>query len=61
MSKQEDPSKPTPDKEKFKPSNVVDQQAASNGRGPGGPADTHGIDVARGSEPDTRGASGPRQ
>ena len=61
MSKQDDPTKPTPDAEKFKPSNVVDQQSASNGRGPGGPADPGGVNVARGSESETRGASGPSQ
>jgi len=48
-----DPSKPTPDSEKFKPQNVADEVKRGENRS----ADTADRDLPRGSEPDTRGAS----
>jgi len=54
MSKPRDPSKPVPDNEKFKPQNVA-------GEGPDkGRNERDMNDVARGSEPERRGASGNR-
>ena len=49
-----DPTKPIPNDEKFKPSNVADPQSTTElpSRDSGKPADTGGKDVPRGSEPD---------
>ncbi|MBX7496426.1 hypothetical protein K3172_11230 [Qipengyuania sp. 6B39] len=50
-----DPTKPTPNSEKFKPQNVkgpLKDTAPDDLRGP--PADTEGYDVAHGSEPTTK-------
>ncbi|WP_128892898.1 hypothetical protein [Erythrobacter sp. HKB08] len=51
-----DPTKPTPNDEKFKPQNVADPQATTEppSRDPNKPADTNGRDIPRGSEPDTQ-------
>ena len=51
MTNQTDPSKPTPDSEKFKPQNVAD--AENNGppsRPADNPADTKGVNIAQGSQ-----------
>ncbi len=48
-----DPSKPTPNQEKFKPQNV----AKDVKRGENHPADTKGRELPRGSETETRSAS----
>ncbi|GGD54309.1 hypothetical protein [Aurantiacibacter arachoides] len=53
MSNVEDPTKPTPNAEKFKPKNVAADD--EHGR-----ADRDMKNVPRGSEPDRRGASGNR-
>ena len=50
-----DPTKPTPNDEKFKPQNVADplkDSAPTDGRG--APADTGGNDVAHGSSGQTK-------
>ena len=50
-----DPTKPTPNDEKFKPQNVADvqkDQAPTDKRG--APGDTEGYDVAHGSSPQTK-------
>ncbi|WP_379546340.1 hypothetical protein ACFCW2_10855 [Qipengyuania sp. DSG2-2] len=51
-----DPTKPTPNKEKFKPQNVADPQSTVEppSRDPAKPSDTGGQDIPRGSEPETR-------
>ncbi len=53
-----DPTKPTPNDEKFKPQNVADggRVKPSARRDAGNPADTGGQGVNRGSEPGTRRA-----
>lgn len=51
MSKQTDPSKPTPNAEKFKPQNVAD--STPHGKADNQtdhPADTKGVNVAQGSQ-----------
>lgn len=48
-----DPSKPTPDSEKFKPQNVAQESERGENRS----ADTKGRDLPRGSETETRSAS----
>ena len=57
-----DPSKPTPNEEKFKPENVTEMRKAGGPpkADPNKPADTGGRDLSRGSEPATRGSSGNR-
>ncbi|MXP29096.1 hypothetical protein GRI58_09705 [Porphyrobacter algicida] len=57
-----DPTKPTPNDEKFKPQNVADPKATVNPPTADGdnPADTDGKNVARGSEPETRNSSNSR-
>ena len=50
MSKTHDPAKPVPDSEKFKPQNVAGAGQDS------GRKDRNMDDVARGSEPERRGA-----
>ena len=54
-----DPTKPVPNDEKFKPQNVAEPGATSEPptRAPNNPADTDGEEVARGSEPPTRNSS----
>ncbi|MDP4575562.1 hypothetical protein Q9K02_10480 [Qipengyuania sp. G39] len=50
-----DPTKPTPNSEKFKPQNVQDplkDRAPTEKRG--APGDTEGYDVAHGSQPTTK-------
>ena len=42
-----DPTKPTPNKEKFKPQNVQDPQQSGKDRGK--PGDTGGMDIEQGS------------
>ena len=51
-----DPTKPTPNSEKFKPQNVADPQSTVEppSRNGNKPADTGGTDISRGSEPETR-------
>jgi hypothetical protein len=51
-----DPAKPTPNEEKFKPQNVAEDQ-----RETGRPADTGGRDLPRGSETETRNSSNLRR
>ena len=58
MAKDNDPTKPIPNDEKFKPQNVAEP---GGGGGPPAregdrPADTGGTDVSRGSEPGRRDA-----
>lgn len=53
----QDPAKPTPNEEKFKPQNV----AKDHKRGSGRSADAEERDLPRGSEPETRGASNVRR
>jgi hypothetical protein len=48
------PDKPRPDAEKFRPANVTDE-GPDKGR-----PERDMEDLARGSEPETRGRSGPR-
>lgn len=58
-----DPTKPTPNDEKFKPQNVADGRRVkpSARRDANSPADTDGQGLNRGSEPDARRAgSGAR-
>lgn len=51
MSSQTDPSKPTPDKEKFKPQNVADaQDGGPPSRAADNPADTKGVNISQGSQ-----------
>lgn len=63
MSDQNDPTKPTPNSEKFKPQNVADPL---KGGGPPSrqadrPADTNGVDRAKGSGGEVRrGSKGAR-
>ncbi len=62
MSKN-DPTKPTPNSEKFKPQNVQEPGATSEppSREPDRPADTGGTDIAKGSGGDVRrGSKGTR-
>lgn len=49
-----DPTKPTPNSEKFKPQNVADPQSTVEppSRSPGRPADSDGVDVPAGSQSD---------
>ena len=47
-----DPTKPTPDKDKFKPQNVQDPQQGGTERGK--PGDTGGMDVPQGSDAVTK-------
>jgi hypothetical protein len=54
MAKPQNPSKPQPESEKFKPSNVA-SEGPDKGRN-----ERDMTDVARGSEPERRGASGNR-
>jgi hypothetical protein len=51
MSKTQDPAKPTPDSEKFKPQNVA------KGKELPGRQERDMLDVPRGSEPDRLGAA----
>ncbi len=51
MSKNDDPTKPAPDKEKFKPQHVAD------GKPMAGREERDMLDVARGSEPERRSAA----
>ncbi|RDC60215.1 hypothetical protein HME9302_01416 [Alteripontixanthobacter maritimus] len=52
MSKKTDPTKPTPNKEKFAPQNVADVQSGSAKNGAQGhPADTDGKNIPMGSQP----------
>lgn len=51
-----DPTKPTPNKEKFKPQNVKDAQGGDiNSRHREHPGDTGGMDVPQGSSGVTKG------
>ena len=60
MSNQKDPTKPTSNDEKFKPQNVADESAGNLKSG--GRLDRHAApDIARGSEPDTRGSAQNRR
>lgn len=52
-----DPSKPTPDGEKFKPQNVAEDGKQGANRSAG----TKGRDLPRGSETETRSASQVRR
>ena len=54
MSDQNDPTKPTPNSEKFKPQNVQDPQATTEppSANANKPSDTGGQDISRGSEPE---------
>ena len=54
MSKTQDPTKPVPNGEKFKPQNVADGSPAD------GRLERDMKDVSRGSEGDRRRTSGPR-
>lgn len=47
-----DPTKPTPNSDKFKPQNMADPQAGGGppSRPADRPADTKGVDVAQGSQ-----------
>lgn len=51
MSSNTDPSKPTPNSEKFKPQNVADplKDQAPTDQGRGQPGDTGGNDIEQGS------------
>ena len=53
----QDPAKPTPNEEKFKPQNVAEDKK----RGANRSADDRERDLPRGSEPETRGASNVRR
>lgn len=57
-----DPTKPTPNGEKFKPENVTDPRKAGGPpeADPDKPADTGGRDLQRGSEPAIRNSSNNR-
>lgn len=59
MSAKNDPAKPTPNDEKFKPQNVkgpLKDKAPTDKRG--SPGDTEGYDVAHGSQPQTKRTPG---
>jgi hypothetical protein len=60
MSENKDPTKPTPNSEKFKPQNVADPQSTVEPptRDGSKPADTNGEDLPRGSEPEARRSGG---
>jgi hypothetical protein len=55
IADRQDPTKPEPNSEKFKPQNVKEplkDKAPTDGRG--APADTEGYDVSHGSRPQTK-------
>lgn len=60
MSTDNDPTKPTPNSEKFKPQNVQDplKDQAPTDKGRGHPGDTGGYDVSQGSDPVTKETPG---
>lgn len=57
----QDPTKPIPNEEKFKPQNVSGSGKSGKGRDAERPADTGGRDLPRGSEPETRNSSNLRR
>ena len=60
MSKEQDPTKPIPNDEKFKPQNVKGplKDGAPTDGGRGHPGDTEGYDVEKGSDPVTKKTPG---
>lgn len=53
MSNKTDPTKPTPNKEKFAPQNVADVQSGSpQGGAQGHPSDTDGKNISKGAMPE---------
>lgn len=55
MADQNDPTKPVPNDEKFKPQNVASPRQDTNVTDRRGePGDTEGYDVERGSQPETK-------
>lgn len=57
----QDPTKPIPNDEKFKPQNVSDAGKSGKARDAERPADTGRRDLPRGSEPETRNSSNLRR